>query len=428
MADKKTVAITFAFLVIWIVVAVFFALPLLQQGTEHYIVFRQATTLENRGSQPFQLTASDKGLPLPLNSTLYGMTQNSYLRTSSHQIVERTADDDENPIAILDLRDEIESGGSLVFSATYEVKIKSYHPSAPRIEHSGKLRDIPQDLQEQYCAGVGAWFTNNSILQETVEFYVSPHWRGQDSNVLQLVFAVANSVRYQIRFKETTPLYPNATLEVGYGTCRERTGLIATLLRILGIPAYFQMGFIYYEGYMGTEFSYEGHVTTGLDHVLGWHAWAVAYVPPWGWIPIDTADEDVVSDALVLKMITVQFANILATDYINSFQKTLEEFTNGNRKDVYIYISQDAKKMSTNDYWTRGWVLIVGSAIAIIIAWTYVTFWVRKDASFETSPIEGIMNKSFFHLFWYIICFIGKNRTISTLFKCHFYEIERWTA
>ncbi|MGB9622656.1 MAG: transglutaminase-like domain-containing protein, partial [Candidatus Bathyarchaeia archaeon] len=83
-----------------------------------------------------------------------------------------------------------------------------------------------------------------------------------------------------------TPRYPNETLLDRRGDCDDQAILLITMLRSIGIPAYLQIGIVFNEDIQGKTTSWDGHLIIEKKGV-GWHGWAMVYIPPWGWVPID---------------------------------------------------------------------------------------------------------------------------------------------
>lgn len=63
---------------------------------------------------------------------------------------------------------------------------------------------------------------------------------------------------------------PDHTLAMGHGDCGQQTLLLITLLRLNGIPARWQSGWVYSDG----------------DH-SNLHDWGALYLAPYGWVPMD---------------------------------------------------------------------------------------------------------------------------------------------
>ena len=141
--------------------------------------------------------------------------------------------------------------------------------------------------------------------------------------VLALVDWIDGNVRYQTH---TPPLYPDEVLRMGSGDCDEKADLLISLCRILGIPAQLQAGLMV-DGNM-TISELNGHYRS--EGLVG-HAWAIVYVPQWGWTPVDLtyyrASGDPIShitaSAFSLGLV-IQTANIANTDYIADSKRWAE--------------------------------------------------------------------------------------------------------
>jgi len=86
-------------------------------------------------------------------------------------------------------------------------------------------------------------------------------------------------------------------------------------------------------------------VTSVLKRI-GWHGWAIVYVPPWGWLPVDLTYVKVgLSDPLnaikagaVTLQETIQYLNITQTDYVALSRESRELVT---ENDFYIYMEDE---------------------------------------------------------------------------------------
>ncbi|KON30892.1 hypothetical protein AC482_02850 [miscellaneous Crenarchaeota group-15 archaeon DG-45] len=82
------------------------------------------------------------------------------------------------------------------------------------------------------------------------------------------------------------PRYPEETLAEGLGDCDDQAILLVAMCRSLGIPAILQVGVIFNEGIRSERSAWGGHLRVEQRGV-GWHGWALVYMPPWGWLPVD---------------------------------------------------------------------------------------------------------------------------------------------
>ena len=280
-------------------------------------------TFSNNGTKAWNLTEEDRGISLFMNNTW----QTVYLTESSCPIERTETDEDGNPIAILELpKSKLEPRENVTYTVTYNVE--SEPRSIPHLDEqeSGNLTEIPEDLREEYCREGDAWQINDPTLQETAHTIA-----GNETNVLSVVEEFVawiwnpNNINYSTH---EVPRYPNETLSGGEGDCDDQAILFITFCRICGIPSYLQVGCIHGYEFMESQTSWNGTVTSVLKHIA-WHGWAMVYVPPWGWLPVDLtyvmggrgAPLNAIKTGAVTSRKTIQYMNISQRDYIASSRK-----------------------------------------------------------------------------------------------------------
>jgi len=165
-----------------------------------------------------------------------------------------------------------------------------------------------------------------------------------ETKVLTIIKRFIIWIRDNIDYKVhgLLPYYPNQTYAEREGDCDDQANLFITLCRIYGIPSFVQIGCIYLPTVQTKETFWEGHATLEYEKI-GWHGWAVVYVPPWGWLPVDFTYvvsgldnplNAVEQAAVVTFQEVIQCLNITKTDYIDSY-RTSKNFLQDN--DFYIY-------------------------------------------------------------------------------------------
>ncbi|MEZ0394522.1 MAG: transglutaminase domain-containing protein [Desulfurococcaceae archaeon] len=109
------------------------------------------------------------------------------------------------------------------------------------------------------------------------------------STPLSAALSVARYVGSNVDYSAREP--PRELWEVlatWEGDCDDQSRLYVALARALGLPSFQEFGYVHVSNAFGMNLTAaSGHVT----YVLvggGGHAWAVAYIPPWGWVRIDT--------------------------------------------------------------------------------------------------------------------------------------------
>ncbi len=294
--------------------------------------YRSTYTFENRGEEPYILVEDDAQIPLFTNNKWQSVT----IIYSSHEILEELADEDGNPVGYMDLPSEIQAGGTLVFSVEY--LIESIGRDSPLIDpaQSGKTSDIPERLVETYTSETETFRRNEEIEALALELAAGK------TDVLEIVIDVLGWVVSRVNYRNfEVPFYPDETLRDLEGDCDDQAILMITMLRSLGIPAFLQIGVVFSESISSEKASWEGHLTF-VQEGMGWHGWAMVYVPPWGWIPVDLT---LTSARDPLDMI--QSAPEYASNIVTAFNVSEQQYIGGSRSsrerlvagDIYIIVA-----------------------------------------------------------------------------------------
>jgi hypothetical protein len=291
-------------------------------------VIQTSVTFSNNGTAVWNLTKEDREISLFMNNTW----QTVYLTERSCDIERKEPDDDGNPIAILQLpKSQLEPGDSVNYTVTYSIESKPR--SMPQLDEqeSWNLTRIPPDLRDEYCNRSDTWQISDPMLNETAHTIA-----GSETNVLslveELVAWVWNNIGYppqdNPKISHEVPLYPNQTLLYDEGDCDDQAILFITLCRILGIPSFLQIGCIYGQEFTDQQSSWNGTVTSVLKHIA-WHGWAMVYVPPWGWLPVDLTymmggrsnPLNAITTGAVTSPRTIQYMNISQREHLASSRK-----------------------------------------------------------------------------------------------------------
>jgi len=266
-------------------------------------------------ARAWNFTEEDKEISLYMNTSWQTVT----VINSSHSFESVKVDEDGNKIALLDLP-PIEQGQSTEYTVFYQVVSKPRN--LPDIDENAALNltDIPSNLTATYLGNSELWMTNNATLRELAETL-----KGNETNVLMIIenfvdWIWGGNIDYA---SHETPLYPNETLTSQKGDCDDQAILLISLCRIVGIPAYLQIGNIYMPQVDNeTSTGWNGHVET-IQNRIGWHGWAMIYVPPWGWLPVDLTYSSrsnplaAIGTAAVTSQDVTQYMNIVQTDYVS---------------------------------------------------------------------------------------------------------------
>ena len=302
---------------------------------ERIFTLKTSVKYENRGTNIWNLTEDDYVIGLFMNTTW----QTVYLTEHSFSIKSFETDQDGNYIAVLNFS-KSQLPPEAVLNYEVEFKIVTRPRSIPDIDEkiSGSLDEMPEALKDRFCGAEGPWQVDDLGIIDLANTIA-----GNETNVLsilkRMIRWIKDNVNYQTR---DLPRYPNETLKERQGDCDDQANLLITLCRILEIPAYLQMGSIYMPTRTNRTSQYwDGHWTSTLMKI-GWHGWAMVYVPPWGWLPVDLTYAqgtsidplNAIKKSAVTLQATIPHVNITKTDYI-AFSKNLRDFLI--RYGFYVY-------------------------------------------------------------------------------------------
>jgi len=288
-------------------------------------------TYENKGENVWFLRESDRMIGLFMNNSW----QTVYLVNTSHSIERFNSDANGNPIILLNLmKERLLPGERISYSATYKMVFKRRHLPTLSETSSGTLNDIPEDLKRKYCGPTSFWQSNLSILENEARRIV-----GTETKVLTIIRWIIRWIASNILYAPSEiPKYPIETFSSGLGDCDDQSNLLITLCRIVGIPAYLQLGCIYVPHHNQSSYLWSKHLSLREDGV-SWHGWAIIYIPPWGWLPVDptcvssvllrTDQLNAILYSAVMQYYTFQYMNITVTDYIAEI-RGVKEFLESN--------------------------------------------------------------------------------------------------
>jgi hypothetical protein len=276
-------------------------------------------------SRVWNLSEDDRSVGLYMNNTW----QTVELVNSTLSVDQIKNDEDGNPVALLGFPEQaLKPGENISFTVWYNVISKPR--TIPDITEgkSLNLADIPADLVNEFTREEGSWQTSNSTLRE-----LAFSLKRNETNTLTIIKSFVSWMKASIKYPQVShdyPFYPNETYTQREGDCDDQAILLVTLARIVGIPSYLQTGCIYLpQETLVNETYWDDHVYS-VERRIGWHAWAVVYVPPWGWLPVDltyvTSDSaDTLSSiryAAVAEQSTIQYMNVSRFDYVADSRQT----------------------------------------------------------------------------------------------------------
>lgn len=289
-----------------------------EENAKYYSIKLTVTYVNpSEGTRTWNFTEEDRTINLFMNNAW----QSVELKSTDYPLESRKKDIDGNSIAVLKFPEQqISPGQNMSFSAEYRVVSKQRIVADISEDESESLDTIPNDLKENYSRGEGSWLVTDTVLQG-----LAHEIAGAETNVLKIVRNLVEWIKSNISYTtHEVPLYPNETFDIGEGDCDDQAILFITLSRIIGIPCHLQIGTLYMlENSLSKETYWDGHVQV-VQRRIGWHGWAIVYVPPWGWLPVDLTFADGVSidplnsirNAAVTQQYTIQYMNFSKVDYV----------------------------------------------------------------------------------------------------------------
>lgn len=276
------------------------------------------------GTRTWNLTEEDRAISLFMNNSW----QIVELKGATYPFEVLKSDTDGNNIAVLKFpKQQLPPGENLTYIAEYHVVSKPR--TIPNIaeEKSGTLKDIPQGLKDNYTRAEGPWLVNDSTLVG-----LAHEIAGNETKVLTIIKSFVGWIKENIHYTtHEVPYYANETLIAHQGDCDDQAILLVTLARIMGIPSHLQIGSIYTpERRLVEETYWEDHVRA-VQREIGWHGWAMMYIPPWRWLPVDLTyvtggfDNDslnAIRYGAVASQKTIQYMNFSKVDHVAESRQT----------------------------------------------------------------------------------------------------------
>ena len=357
-----------------------------EEEIEYYV--KSTVTYSNKGDKVWNFTEreEDRTIGLFMNNSW----QTSYLVNSTLSIEAIENDTDGNQVAVLQFPEMLlDQGQNISYAVTYRVVSKPRTLDNVNETASKSLNDIPVSLKEKYLAAEGPWLVNNTELQN-----LAYNITGNESNVLTIiknfVSWIKNNITYPLQMHEV-PQYPNETITKREGDCDDQAILLVTLCRIIGIPAFIQIGAIYIPSRLENISYWKNHVTA-VQKRIGWHGWAVVYIPPWGWLPVDltyvfepiTVDPlNAIKNAAVTSQITVQYMNISQTDYVASSQEARDFLITNSfyvyTEDEMIEVIRQENSFGEIMEWMFPVVLVVAAALLLVSSYVIARRWKSEE-------------------------------------------------
>ncbi len=321
---------------------------------------------ENRGNTSFTLTEEDISIPIFINTTGTAVKLYDISRDYSTKVM----DQDGNKGVLVDIDLTLSPGEVETFSATYRIMSMEQEIPDYDVSDAEGFDAIPVSLVDEYCFSTETFPMDDPLFGDLASELVS----GEDT-VLEAVGELVEYIVDETTYcNYETPQYPNSTLANQLGDCDDQSILLITMCRSLNIPAYLQVGVYFHSGINDQDTSWDDHLINEADGVA-WHGWAMIYIPPWGWVPVDltmtNADTGIglIQSAPEYGSNIVPVLNVSKQPYIGGTLETRERFTNSS---VYVTVSDKADVIYSADDPLQNYLLLgLGAALIITIGLMY---------------------------------------------------------
>lgn len=344
-----------------ILILVAFIVPVAGAVDEATYTYTLSYTFENQGTEPYHLDRDDYTLPLFINNEWQTVT----ITDSSTQYTEAEIDADRNRGIFMDVDPVIPPGGTLSFTVEYLIESTEKERPDFSLSTAEGFDSIPSDLVSQYAVPSETFQMDDLTIQATAVRAARDEETvlGVVSNLLEYVTQNTTYCNFE------TPRYPLQTLGENLGDCDDQAILLISMCRSLGIPAYLKVGIIINPLIGDSDTSWDGHLTNEADGV-GWHGWAMIYIPPYGWVPVDLTlvSEDTgleyIENAPEYEVNLIEVLDVSEQAYIGNTLATRDRIINST---LYITV-QDQADQTHGSGLVRETYLMVGIGAALVAA------------------------------------------------------------
>ncbi len=341
-------------LILLLLIASTLVTPALAKTPARY-TYQMSYTIANRGDETITLPEEDATIYL-FRSDRW---QTVMVVNSSPTIRDGGTDEDGNKIGIVDFPLDIPSGGQASFTVTFSIENTEKPKPSIDSKEAGGVSDIPSSLVEEYGLPTETFTSEYEEVRALAEALV---W--DEETVLGVVLRLLDWVLANTTYRNfEVPQYPAETLAEGLGDCDDQAILLISMLRSLGVPAFLQVGIVFHTSIENNETSWDGHLSIDQKGV-GWHGWAMVYIPPWGWLPIDLT---LVQADTSLEL--VQMAPEYGSSIVSCFNVSRQEYIGDTRRareriissDIYISVKDVVISPEKNDGWLNLTVIALGA-------------------------------------------------------------------
>jgi len=322
-------------------VILFSVQPVVYAATLVRYRYTLAYSFENRGTESVELYREDVAIPLFLDTEW----QEVDIEETDTPLGETLRDEDGNRWAVVDVPLTIGPGEDVSFTVTYHIESSDKPRPEISVFDADGFDAIPPELVNAYTNSTETFMSDDPCVSQLAQ-EIAGTYPTVLGSVVQMIEWLAANTEY-CNFE--VPRYPDQTAADGLGDCDDQSILLVSMCRSLGIPAYLQVGIVIHSSIVDSDTSWEGHLTDTRDGV-GWHAWAMIYVPPWGWLPVDLTlvqedgGLDVLAGAPEYNSNLVACFDVNRQPYIGESMGTRERFIGST---VYVEITDEAEMMGS---------------------------------------------------------------------------------
>jgi transglutaminase-like putative cysteine protease len=323
-------------------------------------VYTLSYKFENRGTTSIELTNEDVSIPLFMNTSWQTVNLDDIDKEYSITILDK----DGNLGAIVKIDKLLLPGQEESFTVTYS--ISSFEQKRPiyKLDDALGYEMIPKNL-DIYTKPTETFPADNPKFKETALSIIN----GKET-VLGTVIALVEYIMENTTYSNfEIPQYPSKTLKTQLGDCDDQSILLITICRSLNIPAYMQVGIYINPAINDKDVNWDGHLINYADGV-GWHGWAMIFIPPWGWVPVDltltnsNSGIELIRNAPEYDSILIPVLNISEQSYIGNAIAARDRVTNSS---IYVTISDKADIIYNGNDPLQNYVLL-GLSISLLIA------------------------------------------------------------
>ena len=360
-----------------------------QTKDAHYSM-RSTVTYSNPigGYRIWNLTEDDRTIGLFMNNSW----QIVQLKSTTYSVSAIRTDEDGNKIGLLELpKTGLLPSENISFTTEYQIAAKPRSIPDISISESGVLDDIPDHLLQAYASAEDPWALNDTGIRDLAQEIA-----GNETQVLKIVTELIGWIKENIDYgTHEVPLYANQTLNDSFGDCDDQAILLVALLRILGIPSYLQIGPIYLPEYAEVSQNHWDNHLQIIQRKMRWHGWAIVYIPPWGWLPVDLTfvprgfDDplNAIRHGAAAEQTTTQYMNISRVDYIAD---SLEARSFLTENGFLVHLEEEMIQVSQNgdsELYPDVTVILIALIVVVVLLTVFLVVRRRWRQPKEQKPL-----------------------------------------